>query len=432
MEYVVSAIIMSLEALSYLFICRAFFPQKKSNRVVLALWLAQLVCAFIFNSLNIPFLSAYQPFKSCIVCSFYLAFSLLCFLGPWYNHLLILVLWFCCMAAIDTWAVYGMSSFLGVPASVFIWRKWQYSLTVIIDKCAALFLAWNIFWLRGRVSAPELSKKRLLLTAIFPVASYFLLFAVYDGYRNQDDLSLSAIIFSFILIFANAAIIYLMTSLERASRAEHEVALMNQSMALQTENIRALEKSYRAQRSATHEFKHQLQVLYDLLEDGDTASARDYISQLQITHSSRMFAANTRHPIVDAILNEKYQVAKENSIDVQYKVNDLSALTISTDALVVLLSNLLDNAIEACQRYDGERIIECTLLLEDNLYLSIRNTSPPVDIVNGEIKTTKENKAEHGFGLVGVRRVLTQLNGEYTMSYADHCFQFVAEIPERG
>ena len=429
MGYAVSAIIMPLEALSYFFICRAFFPQRKNNRVVLVLWVAQLVCAYIFANFNIPFISAYQPFRSCIVCSFYLAFSLLCFFGPWYNHLLILVLWFCCTAVIDTWAVYGMSSFLGIPASVFIWRKWQYSLTVIIDKCAALFLAWNIFWLRDRVSAPELSKKRLLLTAIFPVASYFLLFAVYDGCRNQDDLSLSAIIFSFILIFANAAIIYLMTSLERASRAEHEVALMNQSMALQTENIKALEKSYRAQRSATHEFKHQLQVLYDLLESGDAASARNYISQLQITHSSRMFAANTRHPIVDAILNEKYQAAKENSIDVQYKVNDLSALTISTDTLVVLLSNLLDNAIEACQRLPDNRAIECTILSGETLFISIRNTSPPVKIINGTIETTKKPEREHGFGLAGVRQVVKQLDGEYAMNYSDSWFQFVAEIP---
>ena len=429
MEYVISGIIMPIEFLAFLLICKAFFPQKKANRIMLILWFVSLLCSFVLNNFKVPFLSTHQFFKKLVILSILFFFSYICFTGPWYKHLLVTTLWICGMSAMDTFAFYGMSSLLRISVSELIWRKWQFSLTAIIDKGIALFLSWIVFWLRSRVSAPELSKKRLLLTAIFPIVSYFMLFIVFDSYRDQDDLSLSAIIFTVILILSNVVIVYLMTSLERASRAEQEVALMNQSMALQTENIKALEKSYRAQRSATHEFKHQLQVLYDLLEIGDSDSAKDYISQLQLTHTSRMFAANTRHPIVDAILNEKYQMAKENSIDVQYKVNDLSTLPISTDALVVLLSNLLDNAIEACQRYDGERIMECTMLLEDNLYLSIRNTSPPVDIVNGEIKTTKENKAEHGFGLAGVRRVLTQLNGEYAMSYADNWFQFVAEIP---
>jgi sensor histidine kinase regulating citrate/malate metabolism len=48
------------------------------------------------------------------------------------------------------------------------------------------------------------------------------------------------------------------------------------------------------------------------------------------------------------VLNQKYQQAQEHDIDVQMQVNDLSSVSIYTDHLVVLLSNLLDNAIEAC------------------------------------------------------------------------------------
>ena len=112
-----------------------------------------------------------------------------------------------------------------------------------------------------------------------------------------------------------------------------------------------------------------------------------------------------------------------------FKVNDLSKLTISTDELVVLLSNLLDNAIEACQRLPDNRAIECTILLEKTLFISIRNTSAPVKIVNGRIETSKKPEKEHGFGLAGVLQVLEQLNGEYAMNYSDNWFQFVAEIP---
>ena len=132
---------------------------------------------------------------------------------------------------------------------------------------------------------------------------------------------------------------------------------------------------------------------------------------------------------MDAILNEKYQRARENGIDISYKVSDLSGLKLSTDELVVLLSNLLDNAIEACLRLPNNRKIECSLILEESLFLSIRNTAPPVKIVDGRIETTKKNKMEHGYGLPAVQRILQQLRGELIIDYSEPWFQIVADIP---
>lgn len=208
--------------------------------------------------------------------------------------------------------------------------------------------------------------------------------------------------------------------------------MLNQSMQLQTNSYLALEKSYKAQRSATHEFKHQLQTVHGLLEQNNVEKAKEYIQQIQAAHTLRIFAANTGHAVIDAILNEKYHTAREKNIDFQLTVNDLSTIVISIDSIVVLLSNLLDNAIEACERLDGERTIICTVLLEDNaLFISIKNTSPPVKIVDGQIETVKEPKAEHGFGLAGVQRVLALQNGESAMEYLNGWFNFAAEIPNQ-
>lgn len=76
------------------------------------------------------------------------------------------------------------------------------------------------------------------------------------------------------------------------------------------------------------------------------------------------------------------------------------------------------------------REIVCSILKEDNMYISIRNTSAPVVILHGEIHTTKKDAAEHGYGLQAVKYILNQLEAEYTFAYNDGWFQFVAEIPE--
>ena len=103
-------------------------------------------------------------------------------------------------------------------------------------------------------------------------------------------------------------------------------------------------------------------------------------------------------------------------------------MDIPTDSLCVVLTNLLDNAIEACRRIDGYREIRCYVLYDDGLYISIRNTSEPVEIVDGKIPTSKQDSLSHGFGLMSVGYVLDQLGVEYTFGYQEGWFHFAAEI----
>lgn len=90
-------------------------------------------------------------------------------------------------------------------------------------------------------------------------------------------------------------------------------------------------------------------------------------------------------------MNQKYTLAKSSGIDIDLSVNDLSSVKICPEHLVVLIANLLDNAIEACQRLDGERKIQMTLVLEkDELFFSVLNTSKEVKITGKTIATSKK------------------------------------------
>ena len=184
-----------------------------------------------------------------------------------------------------------------------------------------------------------------------------------------------------------------------------------------------------ALRQASHEFMHQMQTIDGLLACGSIADAQEYIRQLQSAHLTTTQAINTHQPVISAILNNKYQAAILQDTDMQVRFNDLSSVNIDTNSLVVLLSNLLDNSLEACMRMAEGRKIECIIEATDVLFLSVRNTSLPVNISNGHIETTKDMQHEHGFGLPNIRRVLDALNGEYGYHYQDGWFHFVAEIP---
>ena len=429
MEYIISLVWNALELFGLMLVCKTFLPQRRNNWTTAAFFFVATLANLIISNLDIPIFTIVPVFQRFILLIICLCTSLIAYYGAWYKHVVIVAIFYFFIGAIDTLMVYGTCLVLNIKASELIWKKWLYTMIVSIGKSLFLFLSWLLFHLHVSKNTYNTNGKRVILTAIFPVVSVIMLYTVYDGYKAKDDLSINAVAFSLFLLVANAAIIYLMGSLAKAAHAEQEIIILNQSMALQTENYKALEKSYRAQRTATHEFKHQLQVINDLLDNKEYIEAKEYIGQLQVSQTSRIFVANTNHAIIDAILNEKYHIAIENGIDIHYKLNDLSQLPFRTDAIVVLLSNLLENAIEACLRLPDHRAIECTILLEKGLFLSIRNTSLPVSMKNGEIETIKEPKLEHGFGLAGVQHVLKELHGEYAMDYSKNWFQFVAEIP---
>ena len=209
---------------------------------------------------------------------------------------------------------------------------------------------------------------------------------------------------------------------------ERDMLLLRQHMEMQQENMAALEQNYRMQRKSAHEFEHHIQVIRDLADRDEVAAIREYTERLKKNRSICVYSVNSNHPVIDVILNQKYQTARENDIKMQIQVNDLSEVTIPTDSLVVVLTNLLDNAIEACRRIDGYREIIGCVLYNDGLYISIRNTSEPVQIVDGKIPTSKQDSLSHGFGLMSVTYVLDKLDAEYTFGYEDGWFDFAAEI----
>lgn len=271
--------------------------------------------------------------------------------------------------------------------------------------------------------------KWLLLSLLFPAASNAMLLMMFHSFQDAPDISSGVVFFCCVLAVTNIAILYLISLMEKSSEELKENALLNQQMEILTEHVVALEKSYRAQRQATHDFRNQLQAISDLLCLGQLDAAKEYVQQLQGQQTTRIFCVNSHHPIIDAVLNHKYQAAKDLGIDVQVEVSDLSKVTISTDMLIVLLSNLMDNAIEGCCRVESARSLMCSLIAEESLMISIRNTSKPVTIRNNMIPTSKEPKEDHGYGLSRIQNILNQLHAEFAFTYQDGWFTFVAEIP---
>lgn len=422
MEYIISIIWFFLDYFTCYVFCSAFlFPKKGATRTSFI-----LIVAIAYG------LQYFMPSQSVKQISTALLTSLLSFLlfdGSILLHFLCPLIAFLFSGIMDTVVGYGICAIMNISYEEYVWKKLLFVAATTISRLMLLLLVYLLKKIRQKTKRKLMWNQWLFLTFVFPATGIANVIMIFANLQSNSDLSPATFAYIVFLILANIAILFLIQIMERQAQKDQQMILMKQQMSIQTESIQSLEKSYREQRKSTHEFLHQIQTIGGLLEQGNLEATKSYITKIQNTHSNRIFAVNSHHPILDAILNQKYQLAGEFGIEMRFQVNDLSAVDIETDALVVLFSNLLENAIEACQKTLNEKTIICSILATDLLYISIRNTTIPVEIIDGKIKTTKPHQEEHGYGLPSVFQILDNLNAEYAINYQDGWFQFVAEIP---
>lgn len=110
---------------------------------------------------------------------------------------------------------------------------------------------------------------------------------------------------------------------------------------------------------------------------------------------------NTNHVIVNTVLNQKYNEAAKRKVLIVCRFNDLKGIWLEDQDVVVILANLLDNAIRASEECEEEHTIYFTMrLIDGTLSLDIQNTyQGPVTIVDNELRTTKREDGRHGYGI---------------------------------
>ena len=269
---------------------------------------------------------------------------------------------------------------------------------------------------------------QLILYFLFPCASFVMLVIllyVTSGHNIEEFVSAGCCI-----LILNIAILFLLERMEYTASEREQLLMLNQQIQLQSKNMTSASELYSAQRKKVHDFRAHLNILNQLMKNQEYSAAEEYLEKITEQQTDRLFLVNTHHPILDALFNTKAAEATQKKINIDFEVNDLSKLPFDASDMVVLLSNLLDNAIEACQQYDkGNKAIHVMAVAQQDFFISVRNTSEPVVIINGSIPTTKPEPQLHGFGLANIRLILEKYSGEYTMFYENGWFQFTADIP---
>ena len=175
-------------------------------------------------------------------------------------------------------------------------------------------------------------------------------------------------------------------------------------------------------RSLRHDFSNHVQVVHGLLKLGESAKALEYLTSLsKEVHSIESMELDVTHPGLSVLLETKRLAAQNYNIDIKLDISPDSFDTIKTTDLIKLLSNVIDNAIEATTELtEQDRRMNITCKTDEGMYIfAVTNTGPMISLedkrnifISGYSTKKKKKGRERGQGLFIVKDLVERYNGE--------------------
>lgn len=430
MEYITDVIVLIIEIVS----CYSFFDifaiKRKRNKSQVVLSVLMLI---VLSRLCIHFLKKYTIIKMLLMI-------VMIILAMWFLYeisfikTLILVFFIESIITITDYIVimilaknYGDITTLGGASSLIgrliliLSRLILFAILIVISRISSKK--------RNNVTA-DMSNKEWIQFLIFPIfticAVMLMVNSVMKSYHS--DIVPVYYIIAIGLIVLNLVVFHLISEILEHSRKMKEAQILRQQSIGQVGLYNSMRENYNIQRQRTHEYKNQIVCMDMLMKKKDYSKFEDYIGNISDGLDAQLDMVDTNNDVVNAILNAKYYEAIKNDVLFVLKINDLSDIKVSDEDIVTILSNLLDNAIEAAKQCNvGKRTVKIKLLSEDDvLTIAVSNTykTEPMLTEDGYIRTTKNNKEEHGWGIRNIVATLEKYDAEYIIDYKNGEFVF--------
>ncbi len=185
-------------------------------------------------------------------------------------------------------------------------------------------------------------------------------------------------------------------------------------------------------RKFRHDYKNHMHCLKSLLGSQKVDDALEYLDSISSNPTMNKTSFKSGNTIADAILNDKAAIAAQENFRLNF--SGVISENVSAFDICTILSNALDNSLEACRRLkEGEeKYIDVNCVLKNDMQMIC--ISNPSDTDDPDLKTSKENKNEHGFGLYNIRKTVDALDGTVNISQTSPVFvldvMFRIKMPE--
>ncbi len=314
----------------------------------------------------------------------------------------------------------------GIPIEEMVREKSIYNimgLVIVMILMTIMVKAAGLFFNRSRA---KVSVSYWILLLSIPVVNIiFILHYTRYLYGINAEFSYSLVILTLSVMYSTLLVFYLFDKLTALLSERDALSEQVGGQGRQTAGVNKKEEHIM---SVRHDIINHMRVIQSLIRRGDPEAADRYIDELDLDFDGDDGLIDTGNTAIDILVSGKKSAARRLGIDFREKITVPEGLKLSNADAVILLGNLLDNAIEGCERAAAaEKRIRLTLKYRNNYLLCVvENTSNPVKIGRGALKTSKADADSHGIGLRNIKRIVNKYNGESVQKYENGVF--ISEI----
>ena len=220
-------------------------------------------------------------------------------------------------------------------------------------------------------------------------------------------------------------ILFSYKKLQQNFRLSTEISLLEQEEYSLNRYVEEAKTRYDETKSFRHDIRNHIAVVKNLLQSGKMEEAVSYMEDMDDIAEKMSFPCSTNNPVVDILVGNKLGIAKSMGIDVDCSLLLPYPCSLRDIDICIVLSNALDNAIQACKCPDG---------IEKYIHVSGRIQG---DFLMMEIENSFHGKGafKKGTGLSNVKKVAEKYGGAMSIETQEnrfvlHVLLIISQHPE--
>lgn len=407
----------------YFFFQHLLIPRYKTPLPVIGVAIVTALLVHFLSDINIIF-------KSVIFLSFLLGGSSLLyknkpFIKTAFSMLLIYILYIIDVIFGNFFSLILDKQFLDVFYSNLTYRLVICMIIKLVDIIVISAIAHAFSKVDFNLSKRIWIMFNVVIGVFLVVTVSFIHFYSSSAKNNAEVISYSAISVSFFVM--SMIVIYFFTYICSSFQQKQKLYLLETSYNTMEEKLSVQNQNTQQLQKVRHDIKNHLMNIRTLLNENNLEKANSLLNEAigQISDISNKIDKSTGNSVIDAAVGYKATVCTNKNIAFDYEFQTLPQLNISDIDISSVISNMLDNAIEAAVQSTKPHIILKIKMHGKYLSIIVHNTYPNIvhQSEKGDLLSTKTNPSEHGYGTQIIKQIAQKYDGDSTWKITGEYFQ---------
>lgn len=287
----------------------------------------------------------------------------------------------------------------------------------------------------------HLAKRQIIFTLIISITCVTIeqmdFITIANLAANQEPARITSISIFFLVFFLYFCVMFYIYNL--GMQKERNVKLITENLFSKINQIqyKQIISSTESLRGIKHDISNHLKTLSLLISSNEYEKAKEYIDTISSEIAANYKLISTGNIPIDCIISDKYTLANNKDITFDYTIHLPQKMPIDDVSICSLLGNILDNAIESCEKLSCTEKKSISLMIKpfNNMLLITATNSSTGDYKlnkSGKLLTTKQNTTEqayHGIGMNQIYRIVKGKKGFIRISPEADSFSLEIMIP---